>query len=70
MIDRDKLNALAGSKLFDFSHECPKCGLGHLSTPCSKPCVCRCRDRQCNARMHCHGDPASLRALAFQGETK
>lgn len=52
------------SALFDMSLVCSACGTGHISGPCSYPCVCRCR--RCNARLDCRGvrEPA-LDHLAY-----
>lgn len=47
------------SKLFDLSKNvCPKCGTGHLDTPCGGICMCRCR--RCDARIP-HSAPSPTR---------
>jgi hypothetical protein len=47
-----------GTALFPSDHRaCNVCGTTHLDGPCSKPCVCRCRNRDCNARLDCRGTP-------------
>lgn len=45
--------------LFDLSKNiCPRCGTGHLSTPCAGGLRCTCACRNCNARMRCETERA------------
>lgn len=33
--------------LYPLPDKCPKCGTGHMASPCRHPCICKCR--KCDA---------------------
>lgn len=40
---------LAGSALYPNALACGECGTLHIAQRCDRPCICRCRNRDCGA---------------------